>query len=141
MTVAEFRLVVTEKSTGRSALPETQKFAERIFTGLKRLAKDTVPLRLSLYVEDFTTLEVNIIRRIDDNMVIRFPNRPVSEDSVIDMDDELLDALAYYIMAGLERSNAKVFMSMYHTEKDMNNDRLVETVLSDSDNEYDRNFT
>jgi len=142
-TLAEFRLVLTEKSVNRKALPATQELSERVFTGLKRIAKDTVPLKLCIFVpeEDWNNTEnyKSVIRKVEETVGIRTPVRPVIEESEIDIDDELIDALALYVMAGLERQNAKTFMGMYREEIGMNNDRLIETELVGSSNEDEYN--
>ena len=130
MTYNEFKQVLLAKSIGRTQLPDDSELKERIFTAMKLIAKETIVLRL---VKD-TALGYTILRRLDDNMYIKMPEPPTSEDGEIEMDLALIDALAYYIMAGLERGNANLFMGMYHGEIDMNNDRLVETYLSDTTN-------
>ena len=66
------------------------------------------------------------------------PRKPTSEDSDIDIDEELVDALAYIVMSNLERAHKKQHMADYLREKDMNNDRLMETYLSDTTNESDK---
>jgi len=145
MTLGEFRLVLLSKSIARTALPADQDLKQRIFTGLKLIAKETLPLRL--IVTDptgFTILRrldsewqttVNAVTTVNAGMYVRMPSIPTSEDDEIDIDLALIDALAYYVMAGLERGNANTLMGMYHGEIDMNNDRLIETVLSDTTND------
>lgn len=98
------------------------------------IAKDTVVLRLVVQ----QSLGFTILRKLDEDMYIRMPNVPTSEDSEIDLDLALMDALAYYIMAGLERANANTHMGMYHGEIDMNNDGLTETFLSTTTNDAKR---
>lgn len=131
MTLSEFRPLLLAKSLGRSVLPADAELKERIFTGMKLIAKETVPLRLVIQAP----LGFTILRKLDTDMYIRMPSVPTSEDSEIDLDLALIDALAYYIMAGLERSNANTLMGMYHGEIDMNNDRLTETFLSTTTND------
>ena len=134
MTLDEFRPMLLAKSVNRVQLPADSDLKERIFAGLKRIAKETVPLRL--YVADPTGF--TILRRLDDNMYIKMPSAPLTDDSEIDTDLALLDALAFYVMAGLERAQAKVHMGMYHGEIDMNNDRLTETFLSLTTNDSEK---
>ena len=134
MTLSEFREVLLEKSVGRTVLPEDSKLKARILTGLKMIALETVPLRL--IVQD--PAGHTILRRTDEGMFIRTPSRPTSEDSEIDTDLALTDALAYYVMAGLERAVAKTHMGMYHGQIDLNNDRLIETFLSTTTNDSDK---
>jgi hypothetical protein len=131
MTLNEFRPLLLSKSVGRTQLPDNSDLKQRIFAGLKLIAKETVPLRLVVSNPTGYT----ILRSLDENMYIRMPSIPTSEDSEIDMDLALMDALAYYMMAGLERGNANVHMGMYHGEIDMNNDRLTETYLSTTTND------
>ena len=133
MTLNEFRTVLLTVSVGRTALPEDTILKERIFKGLKMIAKETIPLKLLLT----NSTGAKIIRRLDDALFIRFPRRPIEEDLDLDIDEELVDALAYLVMAGLERAHKKQHMSDYLREKDMNNDRLIETYLSESTNESD----
>lgn len=131
MTLNEFRQVLLAKSLSRTELPDTTGLKERIFAGLKLIAKETLPLRL--VVE--TSSGYTILRKVDTNLYVRMPTVPTEEDSEIDMDLALIDALAYYVMAGLERGNANTLMGMYHGEIDMNNDRLVETYLETTTND------
>jgi len=131
MTLSEFRPLLLAKSLSRTTLPIDTDLKERIFTGLKLIAKETVPLRLVVQIPAGYT----ILRKLDETMFIRMPQPPASEDSEIDTDLALIDALAYYVMAGLERGNANTLMGMYHGEIDMNNDRLTETFLSTTTND------
>jgi hypothetical protein len=136
MTLGDFREVILEKSVGRTTLPEDKKLFERVHTAIKRVAKDTVPLSLVQRVDStVSTINFKVLRRIDTNSYIRFPEKPESNESVIDVDEALLDATALYIIAGLERGHAKVHMGMYYGEIDMNNDRLIETALSIASND------
>ena len=134
MTLNEFRPLLLAKSVGRTTLPADVDLKERIFAGLKLIAKETVPLRLIVQ----TSLGYTILRKLDKDMYIRMPSIPTSEDSELDIDLALVDALAYYVMAGLERGNANTHMGMYHSEIDMNNDRLTETFLSTTTNDASR---
>lgn len=131
MTLNEFRPLLLAKSIGRTTLPADSDLKERIFTGLKIIAKETVPLRLIVQ----SPAGFTILRKLDEDMYIRMPSIPTSEDSELDIDLALTDALAYYVMAGLERGNANTHMGMYHGEIDMNNDRLTETFLSTTTND------
>jgi len=137
MTLNEFRPVLLSKSLSRTVLPSDIELKQRIFAGLKLIAKETLPLRL--VIQD--SAGYTILRKLDSEwgtnkgMYVRMPSMPTSEDDEIDLDLALIDALAYYVMAGLERGNANTLMGMYHGEIDMNNDRLIETVLSDTTND------
>ena len=145
MTLSEFRPLLLAKSLSRTTLPPDVDLKERIFAGLKLIAKETLPLRLiTTDPVGFTILRkldsewkttVGLVTTTNAGMYVRMPSIPTSEDTELDMDLALMDALAYYVMAGLERGNANTLMGMYHGEIDMNNDRLIETVLSDTTND------
>jgi len=130
MTLNEFRNVLLGKSIQRTQLPVDSILKEKIFSGMKEIAKITIPL--ILVIQDRTGYDV--LRRIDDNMYIRFPKRPLAEDDELDVDEALVDALAYYVMADLERANRQMHQGSYLREIDYNNDRLTETYLSDTTN-------
>ncbi len=135
MTINEFSRFVLSKSSGRIELPENQRFVDRVMSGLMRIAMDTVPLRLTVQDPD----GVEILRRIDEFTYIRKPSRPILDSGLdIDIDDELIDALGNYVMAGLEMQRAKVLMGMYHSCIDFYNDKLTETFLAVATNDAER---
>lgn len=131
MKLEEFKKVLLEKSLSRTALPTDDRLEERIFAGLKLIAKETVVLRLLVK----ETVGYSILRRVDELTYIRMPEKISIDNPEIDIDIALIDALAFYVMAGLERANANTYMGMYHGEIDMNNDRLTETYLSTATND------
>lgn len=135
MTMGEFKPLLLSKSVGRTELPPDADLKERIHTALKRIAKDTLPLKLTKNVPTGTLVTFSVIRKIDSNTYVRFPIKPVDDEADMDMDAELMDATALYIMAGLERANARTYMGLYYTEIELNNDRLTETELTDADND------
>ncbi|NOQ31121.1 MAG: hypothetical protein GQ570_08375 [Helicobacteraceae bacterium] len=135
MTVDEFKVLLKSKSIGRTQLPDDTDLYQRIQTACKRIAMDTVPLRLSKTVPVGTLVTFPVYRKLDETSYIRTPSIAVTLDDDVDIDSVLLDAVALYVMAGLERPNGKTHMGLYYREIEVNNDRLVETVLSDNDND------
>ena len=131
MIVSEFKELMLSKTISRKTIPDDIRIYERIFTALKKIAMDTVPLRL--VVQDPTGH--SIMRRVDTITYIRFPYIPNANDSEIDMDAFLLDAAALYVMAGLEKEKASVYMGMYWEIITENDNRLCETYLSVATNE------
>ena len=131
MIVSEFKELMLSKTISRKTIPDDIRIYERIFTALKKIAMDTVPLRL--VVQDPTGH--SIMRRVDTLTYIRFPNIPNANDSEIDIDAFLLDAAALYVMAGLEKEKASVYMGMYWEIITENDNRLCETYLSTATNE------
>ena len=131
MIVSEFKELMLSKTISRKTIPDDIRIYERIFTALKKIAMDTVPLRL--VVQD--TTGHSIMRRVDALTYIRFPYIPNASDSEIDIDAFLLDAAALYVMAGLEKEKASVYMGMYWEIITENDNRLCETYLSTATNE------
>lgn len=131
MILSELKELMLSKSTSRKTLPDDIRLEERVYTALKKIAMDTVPLRL--VVQDPSGH--SIMRRVDKITYIRFPNMPIRNDSDIDMDMFLLDAVALYVMAGLEKEKASVYMGMYWELITENDNRLCETYLSTATNE------
>ncbi len=135
MTLNEFGRFMLTKSTGRIEPPINEQMTERVYTGLLRIAKDTTPLK---WVVDDST-DIDILRRVDANTWIRFPRKPILDSGEqIDIETELLDALALFVMAGLEQQRAKIMMGMYYKELDMYNEKLIETHLMEASNDSPR---
>ena len=119
-------------SSGRTVIPSGELMTERVWTAMKRIAKDTIPLKLVVHIPKGYT----IIRRVDSETYIRKPEKPklgTTED--LDLDEMLMDALALYTLAGLEQQKAKTYMGMYWGEINSYNDTLTETFLSSASNE------
>ncbi len=135
MTLEEFTRFLRTKSVGRTELPDNEQISFRIHTGMMKIAKDTTPLRLVASYNEGT----EILRKIDSDTYVRFPKRPIKDSGLeLDLDDELMDALALYVMAGLEIQRSKVLMGMYWEEIDKNNQRLIETYLEEATNDAER---
>lgn len=131
MILSEFKKLMLSKTINRKVIPDDINLEERVFTALKKIAMDTVPLRL--VVQNPTGH--SIMRRVDSLTYIRFPNMPINDDSDIDMDMFLIDAVALYVMAGLEKEKASVYMGMYWELITENDNRLCETYLATGTNE------
>lgn len=132
MTLEEFERFMLSKSSGRTITPNQEMMAERIWSGLKKIAHDTIPLILTVQDSQGYT----IIRRIDENTYIRKPEKPLLNTGAgLDIDEVLLDALAFYVLAGLELQRSKVLMGMYWGEIDTFNSILTETHLSVATND------
>jgi len=135
MTLEEFERFMLSKSSGRTITPTSEQMIERVWSGMKKMAFDTTPLLLTVNDPQGYT----IIRKIDDQTFIRKPERPMLQTSGdLDIDEMLLDGLAYFVLAGLELQRSKVLMGMYWGEIDSYNDKLSETYLGVASNEADR---
>lgn len=131
MKYSEFKVLLLSKSNNRTVLPDLPQLDEKVFTALKRVAKDTLALRLLVSEPD----GFQILRRTDEHMFIRFPSKPTLDTDTIDIDDTLMDALALFVMAGMEIPRAGQLMGMYYKEIELNDDRLVETYLAVASND------
>lgn len=133
MEYSEFKNLVRSKSVQRkTASFDDDLLPLQVQTGIKFIAQRTVPLRL--VTADKTG--ITIFRKLDDSTYIRMPDKPSSPEDQIDIDEVLLDALAFYVVAGYERTQAKIHMGMCHQEIDANNVRLIESEQGLDDGGY-----
>ena len=125
MTLEEFGVVLAAKSTQRQPSVIDAVYAEKVYTAMKRVAKDTLPL--SLLVN--SPVGQRILRKFDTDAYIRYPKKAVKASDDIDMDESLIDAVALMVMAGLETQRAKIYMGLYYTEIENNDKVQIEASL------------
>lgn len=131
MILRDFKELILSKSTNRQTIPASVDLPHRVHTALKQIALKTIPLRLIVNEPNGSS----ILRKIDEVTYIRIPRIPNTEEDSIDIDDVLLDACALYVIAGIEKEKAGTYMGMFFGEIDANNNRLIETALSEATNE------
>lgn len=131
MIVSDFLDLVLSKTINRKTIPADIEIYKRIDTALKAVAMDTIPLSLIVNNPDGYT----ILRTVDSVTFIRKPFSPTTTLSVVDMDDFLMDALALYVLAGIEKEKAQVYMGMYYQEIDKNEKRYIQAELLEATNE------
>ncbi len=135
MTFEDFSRFLNTKSMGRIEPPINEQLTERVFTAMKKIAMDTIPLRW--VVEDPDGYE--ILRRVDEYTFVRMPLKPViGSGDALDIEESLVDSLALYVMAGLELQRSKVLMGMYRENIDQYNVKLIETYLFEATNDAER---
>ncbi len=135
MTLNEFGRFLQTKSIGRVEPPVNEQLTERVFTAMKKIAQLTEPLK---WVEDDPE-GYTVYRRLDNFTFVRMPNKPIIDSGEqIDIEESLEDALALYIMAGLEPQRSKINMGMFYQEIDFYNMRLTESYLQEATNDSDR---
>ncbi len=127
MIYSELKDLILFQMPGRyeDDLPPDSVLRLMIHRALKRIAKDTVPLRL--VVSDPSQL--TIIRKLDDDTYIRFPLPPFRDDDDIDCDEELVEAVAAHVCSELEPQRKGHYLQQYEREIMQNNERLIETEL------------
>lgn len=133
MTFADFKDFVISKTTSRKTLPVDIQLEYRISTAIKEIAILTIPIRLVVANPE----GYKIIRKIDSVTYIRFPQDIVNDLSEIDIDTFLLDAVALYVLAGIEKEKASIYMGMFYNQIEQNDKRLIETNLVEASNDND----
>lgn len=131
MIVSEFLDLILSKTTSRKTIPTDININKRIDTALKKVSMDTIPL--SLVVN--TTDGYKILRALDSVTFIRKPFEIENNNSELDMDEILLDAVALYVLAGIEKEKAQTYMGMYWQEIESNESRYIQSELIESTNE------
>ena len=126
MTFREFNVLVLSKSSQRKTLVLDDVYIEKVYAAMKRVARDTVSLELLVN----SPKGQKILRKVDNDAYIRYPIKAIAEDDTIDMEEALLDAVAYMIMAGMETQRAKVYMGLYYTEIENNDAVQIEATFS-----------
>ena len=132
MTLNEFGRFLNTKSIGRVESPVNEQLTERVFTGMKRIAADATPLKWIMNKRD----GIDVLRRLDTHSYLRMPHKPIIDSGEqIDIEEDLVDALALFVMAGLEPQRSKVNMGMYHKELENYNTKMIETVFQEASND------
>jgi len=128
MVFSELKDLILFQMPGRyeTNLPPDNVLRLMVHRALKRIAKETVPLRL--VVSDPSQLTV--IRKLDDETYIRTPRLPYRNDDDIDIDSELVEAVAHHVCSELEPQRKGHYLQQYEREIVQNNDRLIETELN-----------
>ena len=129
MTVRELCTSAIEESSGRTQLPTEDKMLKASFEAMKQVAMDTIPTRLVYTAE--TIVGERILRKVDSDTYIKFPKKPTNVDEELEMDEFLITAMACWIIKKWERQLEKQHYRNYKDQIDMNNGRLVETMLSE----------
>ena len=135
MIFREFAKSMNSKSLGRLDYTQDEHLPDRMYTGMLKICSKTSPLKLVIN----NPAGEKIYRRVDENTWIRKPRKPDETNGLdIDLDDELIDALQYFVIAGLEPQRAKVMMGMFHTAVEEYDARLTEAYLAEATNDADR---
>ena len=131
MVYSEMKDLILYQMPGRymDDLPPDPVVRSMIWRALKRIAKETVPLRL--IVTDIS--QITVIRKLDDESYIRTPITPYRDDDDIDIDSELMEAVAAHVCSELEPQRKGHYLQQYEREIVMNNERLMETDLDQFD--------
>ena len=135
MTIEEFSSFIQTKSVGRWTSVSNEQLIERVYSASRRIGMDTVPLKW-VYEKE---IEYTALRRLDEHSWIRVPHKATygtGED--VDIEEGLVDALAYLVLSGLELQRTKALMHLYYIEIENYNDNLINTHLSKATNNAER---
>ncbi len=135
MDINRFKLLCLSKSVNRQIMIDDANFMLKTYSALKRVANDTVPLRLHINYPEGQ----EILRKVGDLSYIRFPVEPIVMITSLDIDRALEDAVALLVMASIETQRAKIYMGLYYTEIENHDVRLMEADLDVAGNEFDYN--
>jgi len=131
MTFNDFRNLLLSKSLSRSQLPANEQLVHRVQEGLDQIWTEATCETLEVETKPETSPYRQIYDPVDGVYIFyRRPVASVTED--IDIDATLIDALAYYVMAGLERQMSATHMSMYNKALFRHEQLLIERSLDDS---------
>jgi len=127
MVYSEMKDLILYQMPGRyeDDLPPDTVVRLMVHRALKRISKETIPLRLC--VTDIS--QITVIRKIDDETYIRTPLAPYRDDDDIDTDSELMEAVAAHVCSELEPQRKGHYLQQYEREIMQNNERLMETDL------------
>lgn len=134
-TFGDLKKIILSKTTNKKELPET--INELVFSAMKRIARETLPLYLTRIIskEDFSSFNEQIISNPLINTYVLMPTKPIQDTDEITMDDILMDAIAFLVLASIVKTDSKRYIAQYYHEKE-----LFDTTLSatDSNGAFDR---
>ncbi len=135
MTIEEFERFILTKSVGRTSISKSENIIERTYSAMKRVARDCVPLDLTQKTKE----GIQVMKRIDNDLFLAFPKRPIAGSGHdLDMEEDLIDAVAYLVLAGLEIQLVKRHMHNYYVEVEDYNDKISTEYLEYSSNNHRR---
>jgi hypothetical protein len=126
MTFSEFKTDVCSKSVNRENLDNISFLENRVYSALMYIARKTVPTYLVFDGE----ISEPIFRRVTNDYVLKYPNKPSSDTDVITIDNTLLDAAAYHVLAGIETARAPQYMKMCNDIIDEYDRNLIQDDIS-----------
>lgn len=123
MTFGEFKPFLEDITVGDRKIPNDTTLSILIHQSMKELAIDTKPLTLlSNDIRD------EVLFVTEDGFFIRVPNIVKDDSDVLDMDDDLITALAYLVASHFGHSdNYNKYMNFYHRQTNTYNWGRYET--------------
>ena len=126
MTFAGMKTRMASHSSKRANLTDIPNVLEKVNIAMTRVCRNTIPVKLV----KGTDSNRNIYRRISQDHFICVPTEVKDDNSEIEMDNYLLDAVALFALAGIETARAPSYMKMYWEIIESNENNLIESDLS-----------
>jgi len=130
MNLLGFKTLLLSQTPGRTVLPDETMLIHSIQTAVVQVAHDTLPLRLARLKRPST-----VLRKLDDGLFVKYPDRAIYDNDDIDLDDVLLTAAAYFTNSIIEQQKKGTHLGAYEKEIMRNNERLIETELTVCDSQ------
>jgi len=127
MTFVKLKSRILGFSSNRANLDNVPMLLEKANISLKQICRDTIPPFL---VKDASSNR-RIFRRLDEKSYICVPSTINDNDTEeIELDENLIDALALHILSGIETARAPSYMKMYWGIIANNENSLIEDDLA-----------
>ena len=121
MNYTELKDRIMAFSSNRSDLDDVPNLVEKMNISLTQVARDSSPMML-LKTNDSHRA---IFKRFNHELYFCVPLKINKATMNIELDDDLLDALALHVLAGIETGRAPSYMKMYWNVIDMH-ERMIE---------------
>lgn len=108
MTYAELKNDIISKSTNKvnvSTLINTSDISNNVYTAMLWVARKTIVFELvdSSYQKKLRTVN---------DMKMAYPIKPSDDSDIIVFDDDIIDAVEYHVLAGIELTRSNIYMAM-----------------------------
>lgn len=126
MNFLQFKSLISSFSANRIDLNKIINLVGKTNIAMRQVARDTLPLTL-LKNKDSNR---NVLRRVDNDTFLCIPEDVVDDDSNLEMDTHLLDAVGLFVLAGIETARAPSYMRMYWNIVESHENGLINDDLS-----------
>ena len=126
MTYNDLKIRMAGFSSNRENLDNINLLLTKVNISILQVARDCVPLKL---VRDSSSNR-KMLRRIDNKAFVCIPLEIKDDSYDIDLDDDLIDALALHTIAGIETARAPAYMRMYWNIIDQHENAIMNDDLA-----------
>ena len=126
MNFLEFTNLIPAFSNNRVDLTKVPHLITKTNIAMKQIARDTIPLLLLKNASS----DRNILRRLDNTSYVCIPIKIIDDTTDLEIDEMLLDAVALFVLAGIETARAPSYMKMYWNIVENHEQSLIESNLA-----------